>query len=491
MRPRSSWSVLASVAIAMAAAGEASGQVVRERLVPLDTAGNVLEIGPELRRTLGLFEEVRDFQSARLLESGSGYVLEITVRVPGGTVARERRSLSAGEVAELRLTVSSAMAARGVVRFERDGRAGLILTSTLMGLGFYGWAVPSVLDLEDRAAVGAYLLTAGSSFLIPYAATSHRAVSRPQRNAAAWGATRGVVYGLALGDALTGGEEDGGNEGSNDADINLAVGMATSILGGVLGFAYGGRPGVDEGWVAFRATMGDFMLVYGFGASTAMGLYDRDPVCELDVCVSDNEPDATPEGHLVSLGLAAAGTWAAGRWPGAHGYTLGDSRALRSWGLLGAQAAWPIWAAAVDDQTDDGSHAKSFAAATVLGSAAGLVVGDRLLRDRQLSSGDGLLVLAGHVAGGLGALGIMYLLQSDSGGGDHEVAYLSAAAAGSVAGSWLTLRAVGNDAPEGDRLGARDRAVRLEAAPLSIAAASLLGSRSGPRMRTPLLTLRF
>jgi len=477
--------LLALVALSIPS-GSASAQVVRERLVPLDTAGTVLEVGAELRRTLDLFPEVRDFQAARLFESSGGlHVLEISTRDSDGSLVRERRPLTAIEVRDLRVRVSIAMVRGGVVRFAQDGRAGLVVTSAVLGIGFYGWAVPAVLDLEDRPAVGAYLLAAGASFLLPYTLTTRRAVSRAQRNAAAWGATRGIVYGLALGDALTGGEEEDEGAG-NDGDVTLATSVATSILGGVLGFAYGGRPGVDEGLVAYRAAMGDFSLLYGFGTAVALGLYDRDPICQGDICVSDSEPDRTPAGHLVALGVAAAGTWAAGRWPSARSYTLGDTRVLRSFGLLGAQAALPFHAAA----TDGGEHDRSLAATMVLGSAAGLLVGDRLLRDRQLSSGDGLLVLAGHVAGGLGALGIAYLFDSD-GGGNEDVLYLGATAAGSLAGSWLTLRAVGDDGAEADLGASRARGVLVEPGPLSLALATMIGGTSGPRVRMPLLTVRF
>lgn len=481
---------LAAVAVLAGVVSPSSAQVVRERSVPLDTAGTVFEVGVELRRTLGLFPEVVGFQSARLFESSEdSFVLEISERAPGGGLIRERRPLAGDAVADLRARISTGLLERGVLSFSQDGRAGLVVTSAVLGLGYYGWVVPAVFDLDDRPAVGAYLLAAGSSFLLPYTLTTNRAVSRSQRNAAAWGATRGILYGLALGDALTGGEEEDDYLDDGDQDVALGTSLVTSILGGWLGFRYGGRPGVDEGTVAFRAAMGDFALLYGFGTALAMGLYDRDPICELDVCVTDSEPDRTPSGHLVSIGLGAVGTWAAGRWPSAQTHSLGNTRALRSFGLLGAQAVLPFHAA----MTDDGEHDRSLAASMVLGSAAGLWVGDRMLRDRRLSSGEGLLVMAGHVAGGLGALGIAYLLDSDT-GGDDDVLYLGATAAGSIAGSWLTLRAVGNDSPtETSEIEARRGiGVELEPGAFTLAAASVMGSsRSGPRMRVPLVTVRF
>lgn len=482
------WRAAAVVAAALVAPTPSSAQVVRERPVPLDTAGGVLTIDAELRRSLGLFPEVQGFRSARLfqLESGGAYVLEIELRDPEGP-ARERRALSPAEVTDLRARVSAAMGARGPAAFSTDGRAGLLLTSTALGLGFYGWAVPVALDLEERSAVAAYLLTAGTSFFLPYQVTRGRPVSRAQRNASVWAATRGGIYGLVLADALTEGEEPEPRfvDDDGDEDVILAGGMAASLLGGVLGYGYGGRPGVDEALVARRATAGDFALGWGFGTSVALGLYDGETYCEGDLCET-SEFERRPGGQLGTLALGVAGTWAGGRWARARDHTVGDTRALRSFGLLGAQAVLPLAWGALED-TDEGE--RGVAAGMVLGSVAGFWVGDRVLRDRQLSSGSGLLVLAGHAAGGLGALGVTYLL--DDSAEDHEVLYMATSALGSIVGSWLTLRAVG-DVGSGEADGASDgRSLDVDLASLPTALLSLVGPAPDRRSDVPWVTLRF
>ena len=104
-------------------------------------------------------------------------------------------------------------------------------------------------------------------------------------------------------------------------------------------------------------------------------------------------------------------------------------------------------------------------ASLIAGSAAGLYLGNRFLAARSLSGGDGALVLAGHVAGGLGALGLTYLAAGDDA---DALVYITTSAIGSDAGSLLTLGAVTRGMPslggDGDG-GANGGGARLEIGP--------------------------
>ncbi len=88
----------------------------------------------------------------------------------------------------------------------------------------------------------------------------------------------------------------------------------------------------------------------------------------------------------------------------------------------GGQLLLPVaWALFEDEEADDDE--KPIVASVLAGAAAGLHFGNRTLRERSLSGGDGLLVMAGHVAGGLGTLGVTYLL--DGGEPEDELLYLT------------------------------------------------------------------
>ena len=69
----------------------AAAQTTRETQVPIDPERGVVEVGPDLRRELGLFGDVAGFQIARLFRQDDGtLVLEIS-RLADGTLVRDRR----------------------------------------------------------------------------------------------------------------------------------------------------------------------------------------------------------------------------------------------------------------------------------------------------------------------------------------------------------------------------------------------------------------
>src|SRR6185436_12546374 len=80
------------------AAARLDGQQVRETQVALDPERGVGEVGPDLRRELGLFPGIDGFQSARLFRQDDGtLILEIS-RLEGGTLVRERQRLDAAQL---------------------------------------------------------------------------------------------------------------------------------------------------------------------------------------------------------------------------------------------------------------------------------------------------------------------------------------------------------------------------------------------------------
>lgn len=486
----------------------AAQEPVRETQVPVDTAGRVLEVTPELRRGTRLFLDVPDFQSARLFRQENGtLVLEVSW-VEAGRLVRERSVLPPAAAEALRREVETALAAPDrAVPVSREGRGGLVWAATGLGLGFYGWAVPIALNIGDeRGAVAAYLLTAASSFYLPYRLTRERSVTDAHRNLSLWGATRGALYGGTLGFALTnrGGVPNFEEDEDDEWRLRLALATAGSITGGVLGFKAVDWTEIDEGTADLWGALADFSTAAGFGTGYVLGLYDEEARVGPDGFPVNEEADLLP-GNLLALGFAGAGLYGARSVGRREDYTVGDVHVLRSMGLVGAQALLPV-ANLVD--RDEG---KVHVAAAMLGAGPGLWLGNRLLRDQSFSGGDGLLVAAGHLAGGLLGAGLTYLVAPE---GDREaLIYFTTTAAGSAAGLAFTYRALSNRpfrSASAEPLGVQvsmnpagllplmTRAIGATGAAGAVGAPGGAGAREGARrgqggssIRTPLVTVRW
>jgi hypothetical protein len=462
------------------------GAVSREMVVPLLPGRGVGVLDAELRREFGLFAEVEGFVSATLLQplSGQGWVLELVVRRDGALV-RERRALDDQGLALLRDRITAALDARGVAGvLIREGRGGVVLTSTLLGLGYYGWALPDAFGVtSDRGVLAGYLLTSGASFLVPYLATRSRSVSRAASGGTTWGGTRGIVLGSVLGDLLA---MDASDE--NRSRTRHGVGVAGSVLTAIAGYHYAGFVQDDVGRVALAGALGDFALAGAFTTAFALGLYEADFECFDDFCESPGS-EATRRGHAASLALGTAGIVLAGRHARSRQVGRGDVRVLQSAGVLGAQLVAPLsWAALHDGGYDE---ERAFAGILLAGAAGGLIAGNRWGMGAGLTPGDGLLVLAGHLAGGAGALGLTYLM--DDGDGDRDATlYLTTSAIGSLAGAIFTFRAVrghdGRARPEPS-----GRGVGVEVHPLALFTGALgdAGGSVRPASTPTLLTVRF
>lgn len=511
----------ASAVVGVATAVQAQERTIVERQVPVDSTRSIWEIGPELRSELGLFSDIDGFQAARLFELQDGRtVLEISYR-RDGRLWRERRELPPEVLASLRSHLAERLAEvqpdrpppedvdeperredpqrapdevvaedQSVSPLNQEGRGRMILGETLIGLGFYGWAVPEVLDLDDeRPVVAAYLLTAGASFYLPYRLTRNAEVSDAHRHMVLWGATRGALYGYLGASAATDDDDFGRSE-------NLGAALGTSVAASYLGYrAVAWAADGDEGTSVLWTSLADAGTLAGFGIAYVAGFYD-DVEVEREVddpfgggrrTVVQTEPSNPRLADLTALALTGAGL-AGGRWLGTtDDYTVGDVSALRSITLLGAQAALPLAELTVGPDDERG---KRYVAGMLAGGAAGIAAGSRILRGRSFSSSEGLILNAGHLAGGLAALGLTWLLTPDGEG--HELLYTTTSAVGSAAGLALTYRALdpGREAEESE---GSERGFRVDITPTALLAGVVGGASRDRRARIvpPLVRIRF
>ena len=309
-----------------------------------------------------------------------------------------------------------------------NGRGALVLFQTALGLGYYGWAVPKILNVHDtKGEVGLYMVTAAASFAVPYLLTRHADVSDADRRMVGYGGTRGLAFGLLVNNAV--GQDRSYADYDPDYlrydDVRNAddrrkqtLAVLGSVAGSVAGYYAAGALGDDPARTEFVGVGGDYGAALAATAAYSFGWYD-----------GSTKAQRLDRGLLATAGFAsglATGAILSGRVP----VTPGDTYVLRDAIVLGAQAGLPIGYWLRDREGDSG---RAIARAGAIGSLAGGALGLALIRGDDYSESDGLLLTAGQVAGGLFALGIVYLASTDIRAGTA----LSVSAAGSAAGFTL------------------------------------------------------
>lgn len=449
--------VLACLAVPAPAAAQ-------EAQVPLDEAGELLEIDRGLAQRLGLFlDEYPGLQVVRLYELADGsYVLEVTVRADGRTL-RQRVPLTADEVRALRARVGAALTARAPeATLDQDGRFLLLGTTTLLGLGFYGWAVPAALDIDSgRGVLASYMLTAGASFVLPYLYTRTRPVTYGMANAGFWGSTRGVLHGLYLAFLL----DDNAGGG-----LAPGLGVAASVAEGLVFYDWARSNDVTAGHAHTLGNHGDFG--HNWAGSVLMMA----------------QPDAEElayAGLLLGSGIGLA--YGAARAPTLP-YTWGDAEVQRLAFHLGAANGAVVWDWILGDNPDD-DDIRVLGAALLAGSIVGLRAGERALDGHDFSAGQAILVDLGTIAGGLLGAGLAVLASPEDSG--DATSYLTLAAIGANLGFLATFASLSDDARQraDRRAGALD--LQLNPGALLLLSPDHPLRDAAPALEMPLLSVRI
>ncbi len=492
-------------------AGPLEAQVVeRERQESLAPALGIVEIDAGLRSRLGLFPEVQGFRVARLLLRADGSTVLELESIREGRIERERRILSAVELENLRSDLASRLELAGSVDpGSQEGRGGLVLGQTLLGLGYHGWAVPVILDVNSgQAAVASYLLTAGATFLVPYRLTRNRGVLEVHRDLAWYGGTRGIGAGLMLGDMIV--DRDSSDRGR----VMIAGGLLLGWGGSFGGFAGADRWLPSDGSASLWAALGDLGFAAGAASAYVAGPYASRTVTEVinpgtpeEFTTEESRTRNRPLGHAMTLAGGAAGLAAGKMLDGRIPMTEGTVTVLRSAGILGAQTGFTLGRAISDE-------GRVVMAGGLAGALGGTALGAPFLRERHFTNGEGLLIAAGHLGGGAFAAGVTYLILEEI--DEHPVIYLATSTLGSALGSGLVFRGLnpgsdipplGRDArrPASERR-AQGRSVEVDLNPVALFHGYITGgslSRDAPRttqdagVRTrpapppPLVTIRF
>jgi hypothetical protein len=229
----------------------------------------------------------------------------------------------------------------------RAERTALLGTTTILGLGLYGWTVPGMLGMSagesTRAFVGTYMVTAAGSFIIPYVALRDRPVTAAQANLGFYGGTRGIWLGVLLGAVIA---------GELDPDHHYqgwTASMLAGSLGGLVGgYQLAGSTGMSAGEARTMAAVGDLGLAMGFGTGFLLHFDGQPrgctPVSENPACFG---PDFEADAHarkmaitgLLGAGLGLGGGYVLGRH---RENSWGDGEVLRGATLLGVWSGWAL-----------------------------------------------------------------------------------------------------------------------------------------------------
>jgi len=356
----------------------------QEISVFLNEENTIEVIDSELKEKLMLFLEYDNFKEARVFKSDENTYFLVIQYKKNDRLQQNRITLDSVAYLNLRKKISSAV--REVdytIGLDSDGRAEWLLGTTCLSLGFYGWAIPNLLRISNKPAVATYLLTGASGFFIPYFISENRDVSHSSAQLSFYGGTSGILHGLLFYELFNG----------NNEKERLAAMLGTSLTELVLGFVIGKN--LYKGHTDVMTSMATFGTAYGFGLAAPLGLYS-----------SDYGKTGWAASALVGT---AAGYYVGSLMADKLHYTPGDASVVSTFGLVGGYV--PVSLLALADVELD----KYYTLFPILGSVGGLYLGHCLIKDKDFSDGNGLLIEVGTMASTLLGMGIGYMISNEGG----------------------------------------------------------------------------
>jgi hypothetical protein len=282
---------------------------------------------------------------------------------------------------------SAADANAANIAAEGDGRWALIGTSTVVGLGYYGWTLPIAFNVTGGGQfAGAYMLTGAASFFLPFALTLNSPVTWGQANLFYGGATHGPAHaGLFL--LLL-----------NPTGITFQQVALAGLMGGALeisgGLAWATFSGMTAGTSHAIIVGSDIGAGLGFALSTI-------------VAASVSLSTAQVPAGLALAGAAGGAITGSVMGPLLH-LTWGDAELLWLSTLVGSFVPIPFvtWA--------NPSDIRPYTILAILGGTGGVLVGTLALMGMHLDLGQAMLMDLGTLAGGLVGLGTSLILGATS-----------------------------------------------------------------------------
>ncbi|PLX24545.1 MAG: hypothetical protein C0599_01940 [Salinivirgaceae bacterium] len=379
-----------------------------------DAEGKLEYITSDQEKRLNLFSEYKNFIEARCFQlTDTSFAIEISYK-ENGVVKRAKKYYNSEAFMAFRNNVTSLISQNAPETIlNQEGRSRLLTVSTAVGLTYYGWALPTAMNVEDgKLFLGMYMLSAGTSFFLPYAITRKQAVSPSQADLFIYGQTRGILHGNLINLAIM--EE-------SDPTFGSFMGMSFSIAEGVIGYHWARKEKMTRGDALTIGLWGDFGMGIFAGTSYTLGFLETNGVRRLSA---------------TTLLGAATGITFGNYMRKKYTYTAGDVYMQRSLGFLGAYV--PVAISLIGEVED----AKVVTGVAALGSIGGLTLGHYIAQNNDYTAGQGRLIALGQTAGGLVGLGAGYLISSEN--DNAYKVWLGGSVLGSVGGFILMNKLFAN-----------------------------------------------
>lgn len=366
----------------------------QEKQIPFFSQSKTYTIDKKMAKKAGLFSEYTDFEDAKLfLLADSSYVLEISYTENKQTL---RKKVSLTEIEKNKLIQDLQTKLRvnnSALEINQKGRTRLLIGSTAVGFTGYGPSFTSFVNSGSgnyKASIAAYMLASGLSFILPYSVTKNMEVTEGQASLTFYGQTRGFYHGIATSIII--------NKEPREVKFPAFMGTLFSVGEGIAGFKLAKKWNFDRGDASIFQLGGDIGGVFGLLVSDMLGLYG-----------TSNNTSTAPNIQGIfatSLLSTGAGFVLGKKIADTHQFTLGDAITLRSTILLGTLFA--------NTSTiyfrDMIKTSKPYTLGTIAGAGLGAAIGIKLLKGKDFSTNQGVMIALGEIAGGLVGLGTGLLL---------------------------------------------------------------------------------
>jgi hypothetical protein len=355
----------------------------QESQVSFDLNGKILTLTSDINSKINLITDYPTFKEAILyILPDSSYSLEIFYFTEG-KLTRQRKQLTNNEGNELRAKATEMLTDKSPRSLlNQDGRSYLLTGNTVMGLLYYGWAVPVIFDMEDEIAYAVYCLTAAASYIVPSALTTNSDVSLASAHLSLYGGASGIIHGMLLSDLL----------GIDDYQGLLGVSIVTSIAENIAMYKIAQNSNMETG-------KADVLINY----ATLGGLYGL----ALDGVVNESL-----DGSLWALPplLGTVGGYILGNYvANTQHYSQGDATISFIPTALSAYLTTSVLLVA-----DAEFSIETFCLTNMLAGAVGTYIGNELVKGKEFTESHGNYTILATMAGALIGSGLGALMFSDS-----------------------------------------------------------------------------
>ncbi|HNV82513.1 MAG TPA: hypothetical protein PLO02_11680 [Tenuifilaceae bacterium] len=348
---------------------------------------NVKLIDANLGTKLTYFKPYKDLQQATLSKTDEGYLITIIYKA-NGIFQVDKKEITEDDLTAICSEAEALIARQTLVEEDtnQEAKRRFIAATTAMSLGYYGWAIPAALDLEDyKSYMSSYLFIGSAGFFAPFIATRRYGITDGMANAYFLGARLGIAHGFSMALLMH------GNDASTQSIFALSsfVSVAESFTN--LGLAT--KYGHTWGQTSSRGSGGAWGFAYGFAIPEIIA--------------------ETPNTRLTALSMLAfsgAGIAAGDYLYKKQGVTYGDVTVINCIGILGAYYPMVIM------NSLDVDKKQAYLAGSLLGSASAIAYGIYHTRDYNYTRQQSYLIGLGEGAGGLVGAGLSVIAEANDKG---------------------------------------------------------------------------